>query len=244
MEQVLPLAGYSAGIAAAALASAGIPLWLERRIGRIEILLAGSAGVMLGAAFFHMLPEAIRGGGPAVVPFAAVGLLALFLLERFVLVHVCEEPEEGCDVHPTVGLAAFLGLAAHTLVDGVALAAATGAGVGVLVFVAILAHKVPASVTLSSILVASGYSRARVLGMTLVLALMIPAGAAAYALAGRAVPAQEFTPAAIAFSAGTFLHLALSDLLPDVHRRAGTRAPPMVALLAGIGLMWAIARIG
>ena len=47
---------------------------------------------MLGAAFFHMLPEAVDLGGSAVVPFVVVGFLFLYLLERFVLVHVCAEP--------------------------------------------------------------------------------------------------------------------------------------------------------
>ena len=47
---------------------------------------------MLGAAFFHMLPEAVEAGGAAAVPFVVVGFLFLYLLERFVLVHVCAEP--------------------------------------------------------------------------------------------------------------------------------------------------------
>ncbi len=47
---------------------------------------------MLGAAFFHMLPEAVERGGSAVVPFVVFGFLVLYLLERFVLVHVCAEP--------------------------------------------------------------------------------------------------------------------------------------------------------
>ena len=46
------------------------------------------------------------------------------------------------------------------------------------------------------------------------------------------------TPRALAFSAGTFLHLALADLLPQVHRRADVRRPATAALVIGVGLMW------
>ena len=140
---------------------------------------------MLGAAFFHMLPEAVHLGGPDVIPWAVAGFLFLFLLERFVLVHVCAEPgpserllghpappphglrehaghdhaheATGCDVH-TLGLAAFVGLSLHTLVDGFALGAAqSDPALGLLVFVAILAHKIPSSVSLTAILRAEGY---------------------------------------------------------------------------------------
>ncbi len=243
MGTVLPLAGYSAALVAAALASAGIPLWLKRRV-RIEVLLALSAGVMLGAAFFHMLPEAVHRGGEGVLTFAIAGLLALFFLERFALVHICEEPEEGCDVHAVVGLAAFLGLSTHTLIDGLALGAAMDLGMGPFVFVAILAHKIPNTLALSSVLVAAGHGRTRVLAMSTALALMIPAGAIVYLTAGRWMGARDLTPAAIAFSAGTFLHLALSDILPDVHRRGGSRLVTTTSIVAGVGLMWAISRIG
>ena len=47
---------------------------------------------MLGASFFHMLPEAVELGGVATVPAVLLGFLTLYLLERFVLIHICAEP--------------------------------------------------------------------------------------------------------------------------------------------------------
>jgi len=196
------------------------------------------------------------------VPFVLVGFLFLFLVERFVLVHVCAEPgpvpgdpghgnpghdhahaATGCQVH-TLGLAAFVGLSLHTLIDGFALGAASHeAGLGFLVFLAILAHKIPSSFSLSAILAAEGWSRTRALLMNAAFALMVPAGAALYLLLRSLVQVSSFTSYALAASAGTFLHLALSDILPDLHRRGVSRLRLSAALLTGVAVMWALRAI-
>jgi zinc and cadmium transporter len=260
----MELALYTGAILAGALAGGSLPL--VGRSARSDLGLAFSAGVMLGAAFLHMLPEALEGAGVRVVPFVLVGFLALYLLERFVLVHLCAEPGPnarlaaraievhqhghgsdhrhgdgtGCDVH-TLGIAAFVGMSLHTAVDGFALGAASvGTDVGFLVFLAILAHKVPSSFSLSAILRDEGWSRGRALAMNAAFALMVPVGAGVYLLVSRVADAGAFTFYALAASAGTFLHLALSDIVPDLHRRGGSRVLVPGAMLAGIGAMWAL----
>ncbi len=264
--QVATLALYTGAILAGAVAGGALPLL--GRMERSDGLLSFSAGVMLGAAFLHMLPEGIEGAGASAVPWVLVGFLSLFLLERFVLVHVCAEPgpsarlvaspppppqslrdhpahehaheATGCDVH-TLGIAAFVGLSLHTLVDGFALgAASTEPALGLLVFIAILAHKVPSSFSLSSILRAEGYSRRRALAMNAAFALMVPLGAGLYLVLRELVHVASFTSIALAASAGTFLHLALSDILPDLHRRGVSRWRVSAALLAGVAAMWAL----
>ncbi len=270
MNETLTLAAYSGAILTGSLAGGVIPLFGKRT--RSDALLSFSAGVMLGAAFFHMLPEAVHLGGPDVIPWAVAGFLFLFLLERFVLVHVCAEPgpserllghpappphgfrdhaghdhaheATGCDVH-TLGLAAFVGLSLHTLVDGFALGAAqSDPALGLLVFVAILAHKIPSSVSLTAILRAEGYGKRQALLMNASFALMVPAGAAIFLVVDRMVAASSFTAVALAASAGSFLQLSLSDILPDLHRRGGDRWKISLALLAGLAVMWALRSLG
>ena len=41
-------------------------------------------------------------------------------------------------------------------------------------------------------------------------------------------------------SAGTFLHLALSDILPDLHRRQGSKFRLSGALVVGLAAMWSL----
>jgi zinc and cadmium transporter len=270
VNENLTLALYSGAILTGSLAGGALPFLGKR--ARSDSLLSFSAGVMLGAAFFHMLPEAVHLGGPDVVPWTVAGFLFLFLLERFVLVHVCAEPgpserlrghpappphglrehaghdhaheATGCDVH-TLGLAAFIGLSLHTLVDGFALGAAqSDPALGVLVFVAILAHKIPSSVSLTAILRAEGYSKRQSLLMNASFALMVPAGAAIFLLLDRAIHANRFTAIALAASAGSFLQLSLSDILPDLHRRGGSRWKISIALLGGLAAMWLLRSFG
>ena len=75
MTAVGALSIYTGAILLGALAGGALPLFASVR--RSDLLLSFSAGVMLGAAFFHMLPEAVELGGSAVVPFVVVGFLVL-----------------------------------------------------------------------------------------------------------------------------------------------------------------------
>ena len=232
---------------------------------RSDLLLSFSGGVMLGAAFFHMLPEAIELGGAGVVPWVLARLPGPLPagavrphphlrragdepgpLHRHHRTQPHDHPghvhgdEAGCEVH-TLGLAAWVGMSIHTMVDGFALGAANHeAGLGLLVFIAILAHKIPSSFSLSAILRGEGYGRMRALWMNAFFALMVPLGAAVYVGLRELVAVERFTAFALAFSGGTFLHLSLSDILPDLHRRAGSKWRLTGALLAGLALMWAL----
>jgi len=262
MTELQSLSLYTFAILGGAVAGGVMPLLGPMR--RSDLLISFSGGVMLGASFFHMLPEAVELGGVRTLPAVLLGFLALYLLERFVLIHICAEPgmnealstrtvhhphdhpghvhgdEAGCEVH-TLGLAAWIGMSIHTIVDGFALGAANHeAGLGVLVFIAILAHKIPSSFSLSAILRAEGYGRGKALAMNAFFALMVPLGAGLYVVLRQAIQMETFTAWALAFSGGTFLHLALSDILPDLHRRGGSKWRLTGALLAGLALMWAL----
>jgi len=65
----------------------------------------------------------------------------------------------------------------------------------------------------------------------------VPVGAGIYVLLRDLIHVQRFTALALAASAGTFLHLALSDILPDLHRRGTSRWRLSASLLAGVAAM-------
>jgi zinc and cadmium transporter len=266
MTELQTLALYSVAILLGAVGGGLLPLL--GRLRRSDLLLSFSAGVMLGAAFFHMLPEAVEEGGQKVVPFVLAGFLLLYLLERFVLIHLCAEPAvnaqlaqqcvdesgdhhghghgtgTGCEVH-TLGLAAWIGMSLHTVVDGFVLGAANAAPtIGPLVFVAIVAHKIPSAFSLSAILRAEGHGRARALAMNVMFGAMIPIGALLYVALRNVVPVSAFSAYALAASAGTFLHLSLSDILPDLHRTRGSKLGLSGALVVGLASMWSLTLLG
>jgi zinc and cadmium transporter len=139
--------------------------------------------------------------------------------------------------------AAFIGLAVHTLIGGVALASATlaesrSASFGV--FLATILHKPADALTLASLMIRSGVPRRTAHLVNIAFALLIPLGAVLFFL-GRStvgsVAEGPFTGAVLAFSAGTFLCIALGDLLPELHFHDHDRFLISGALIAGCALM-------
>jgi zinc and cadmium transporter len=245
MGPVLQLSLFSAAILAGTLAGAFVPMRVKST-ARLMTFLAFAAGIMFGAAFFHMLPEAFHAGGYVVFSFVPIGFLTLFVLERYVLVHACEEPPD-CAEHGSggaVGLAAFVGLSVHTLFDGVALASAIWEGVGAMAFVAILAHKIPSSLSLAAILKSEGKSHGRIFLYALFFGLMVPLGAALYFGVQSFFHLEAIAARALSFSAGSFLYIAVSDLLPHVNRHGKQgRLGNVISLVLGLIVMFVLGQI-
>jgi len=235
------LALFSAVVLVASMAGGLLtlrPTWPQRQL---RLLISFGAGVLLGAAFLHMLPEAIRGLGAQAAVLTFAGFLTLYILEKFMMIHACEGGH--CDFH-TTGLVAFLGLSVHSFVDGVALGSSLAVpGLGLTVLVAILAHKSPASVSLAGILLAADYAKRRILALLAGFGLMVPLGAVTTALLLHGLR-PEVTAGFIAFSAGTFIHVAADDLLPEVHRAEELRHWALLTFVLGVALMWAMGLLG
>jgi len=236
---------YSGLILLGALLGAGIPL-IRGPHRHTGTWLAFAAGVMLGAAFFHLLPEAIHQGSLRILPWVVAGFAALLVLERFAFTHACEEPPD-CAEHAAalnVGLSAMLGLCAHTLFDGVALGASVAEGVAFTAATAITAHKIPSSFSLAAILQAEGKDRRTILQSVTLLALMVPLGAGLFFLVQGWFSLKAVAPGALAFSSGTFLYIAVSDLLPQVSRHGKDRRLSHLGGLAlGLAVMGGLAMI-
>lgn len=225
------------------LAAAGglLPLLREWDRRTIRLLLAFGTGVLLGAAFCHMIPEAVEGLGGGVGMAVLAGFLCIYVMERFVMVHPCEE--EHCAFHH-MGMAAFLGITVHALIDGFALGAGLSVpSLGLPVTLAILLHKLPASVSLTGILLHCRYPRRRIAIMAILFSFATPVGALVswLFLSNLQGDALHY---AVAFSAGTFLAIATADLLPQIHSPAEGRWANLAALFAGILAMWASAHGG
>lgn len=275
---------FCAAIVGASLLGGLLPLASVLTHTRLQLYLSFAAGTMLGAAFFHMLPEAIAEAPTTALDWTAAGLLAVFLLERFFAFHHHEapsNPDDPCSDQPhqhshshghSAGLidaeapgragpgtkgtslvwsVAAIGLAVHTLIGGVALASAAASSargqIGAAawgVFIATLVHKPADALTIVSLMLRAGVPRPVAHMVNLTFSLMIPLGVGLF-FAGLGLVGEEasvgITAAALAFSAGTFLCIALSDLLPELHFHAHDRFKLSAALLSGLGLMFAAA---
>lgn len=212
-----------------------LPLMRALSQRALALLLSFSAGVLLGAVFFHMLPEVGNVLGANLGMPVLAGFLLIFVMERFVFVHACEEHD--CDIHQ-MGIPAFLGISLHSLLDGIAL----GAGLilpqlGPVVLLAVIIHKMPDSMSISSILLSAGWDRRKVGKLNLLFSLTTPIGALLAFLSFR-VLSPENVAFAIGLSAGTFLAIATADILPHVHRIEQRNPMTLVFLAIGLTVSW------
>lgn len=243
MQPGVQITLLSLALLAGTLAAAWVPIVLRPKPHQTDALIAFAAGVLLGAALLHLLPEALRLRGPLVLFGTAAGALVLYLIEQILrrrgaaAAHVEVHEMIHGHVHDVAGVTAFVGLSIHTLSDGFALGSSLAAGLGMVVFTAIFAHQLPTAFSLSALLKRGGATSFYTLLACAIFALMVPAGAGGYLIASRFALGSWLMPWTLAFSAGNFLHLAFGDLLPDLRRRQSARGLLIAALLVGLAMM-------
>jgi ZIP family zinc transporter/zinc and cadmium transporter len=230
--------------AAADVAGAALVTSAHRRGGApLRYFLALGAGFMLAAAFVRMLPESAQ--VPHAFLFVLVGYFGIHLFEHAVAphFHFGEEVHPDAFVKPAAGYLALLGLGIHTLFDGVAIAAGflIDPTLGLLLFLAVLLHKLPEGFTVASIILASGRSRAAALGGGVVLGACTLLGALATEFL-----AHGHAGYALALSAGVTIYVAASDLIPEVNREGGAALAWTVfgGLLLFAAADWALGLVG
>ncbi len=241
------LATYSLVLGLAAVAGGALPLLTSRQRG-MSILTGLSGGVMLGTVAFILLPEAVEQLGYRGLALVPVGLVGIWGLEAYL--HRRADPAAETpggvprEAHAAgsglgvSGAGALFGFSAHTILDGVSLAGAVEAGVGGSVFLAILAHKLPTSISLCTLLISESRPRRTVLLALAAYGLMVPLGALLYLGISATVPIERLAAWAMALSAGTFLYISLVELLPGTLRPgAPRRVRGALGLLGGVLLM-------
>lgn len=207
-------------VAAGANLAGGLVITTASPRGRVSqrLLIGFGAGFMLAVAFLAMVPHALEAGATG-----ALGILVGYLLvhlTQHVFVphfHFGEETHGKEMVGRWVGISALLGLLLHTFFDGVAIASGFGvsAEMGLLIFTAILLHKIPEGVTIASIMIASGNSSKRALASVVLLGLSTVVGVL---LTGWLQPLEAH---GLALSAGVTIYVAASNLVPEVQQERG-----------------------
>jgi len=232
------------------------------------------AGLMLGIAFYHLLPHAIT----TLVPVAGVdhaiwwlmiGLLLMFVLLRIFRFHQHGAAEDDAHDHDhhndhhhsqaSVGqqqygwLGVAFGLALHTFIDGIALGAAMQADtietgplglLGLGVFVAIVLHKPLDALSISTLMQVGGWSIKARTCVNLLFALMCPLGAYLFLASADDVSNNSLlVGSALAFSAGVFICISLSDLLPEIQFHSHDRGKLTLALILGVITAYAIGMV-
>lgn len=203
----------------------------ERRYLRYFIALG--AGFMLGTAFLEMLPESIALAGPKAPLLMLAGYFLVHFFEHTVTghFHFGEETHAEAFAERRRGYSVLFGLAIHTFFDGIAIASGflISGWLGWIIFMAVILHKVPEGFTASSIMLASGRSKAVAWAASGALGLATVAGVLTMTFFTRSLNAG------LPLSAGVTLYVAASDLIPEVNKEPGITMA--LAVFLGVGLL-------
>ena len=223
----------------------------------LKYLVALGAGFMLAAIFIEIVPESVRlwtanlEGESAAE--AVIGAMTL-LLGGYLLIQLFEHTiaphfHFGAETHPesfmkpSAAYTAVGGLWIHTFFDGVSIAAAflVDFRVGLLVFIAILLHKMPEGFTVASIMLASGRSARTALWATAAIGAATLAGVIAVALVSSRV--ESAVSYALPFSAGVTLYVAASDLIPEVNHKEERNPMVSIVVFGGVAFFYILHKL-
>jgi zinc transporter ZupT len=169
-----------------------------------------------------------------------LGVVGLYLLENLVF----RRPGSGRHQHVTMGWASLLGLTVHAFTAGLALAGASEqAHLAWPVYCSIVSHKVTETFSLATVFMLAGYGIARVLAIVAAFSLVTPAGV----LCGQVWVADLDAfgvQVLVALAAGTFLFVALCDLLPEVFHHREDALAKVGLLAAGVAATYLMHAVG
>lgn len=207
------------------------------------ILVAFSAGALIGGAFLHLLPEAIHEIGHdemsifTTFSLLIVGFCTFFVLEQFISWH-----HHHATSHPKVNPFSYLILVSdglHNFIDGLVIAASfmVNFQIGITTAIAIALHEIPQEIGDFGVLVYGGFDKTKALYLNYISAITVVIGGIVgfllYGLIGESIALL------LPFAAGNFIYIASTDLIPEIRFKKNIKKSIIrfIVFLAGIGLM-------
>ena len=212
----------------------------ERLKGMILLPVSFSTGALLGDAFIHLLPEIIEETGFTLQVSLSLlgGVLIFFILEKFIHWRHCHIETSKHHPHP-VAFMNLVGDALHNLIDGMIIAGSylIDFRIGFATTLAVVLHEIPQEIGDFSIFLHSGMKTAKALFYNFLSALTSVIGALIVLVIGSSL--EGFVQMLIPVTAGGFVYIASSDLIPELHKETEVRksALQLLGIVAGIAIM-------
>lgn len=211
---------------------------VERLRAGLFVLVSLAVGALLGDAFIHLIPEAFETtSNPAILSLSIIGgILFFFVIEKVLHWHHHQGIEDSEPaIHP-VGRIVLFSDGVHNLIDGliIGLAYTVSIEVGIATTIAVILHEIPQEIGDFGVLLHAGYTKTRALWLNFLSALLSILGAVAAFVLGEV--AEGFTAVLVPITAGGFIYIALSDLIPELHKSksAGHSVIQLIAIAAGV----------
>ncbi|MBI2019690.1 ZIP family metal transporter [Candidatus Daviesbacteria bacterium] len=198
-----------------------------------------AAGALLGTAFFDLLPEAAEAatGESDIFLWAIIGLLAFFLLERFI--HHHDQGSHPADQKAVVPLI-VVGDTVHNFIDGVAIAAAflINIPLGIITALAVAVHEIPQEIGDFGLLVHKGVSGKKIILINFFSAAAAMFGAILTYFVKDSI--EGLLPIVLSLTAGFFIYIAVANLIPEIHNNENKKIAfwETFILLLGVGAVW------
>lgn len=204
-----------------------------------EYLLALSAGFILALVFLELVPEGIAKVGVQAPLFMLLGYSVLHFFEHTIVghLHFGEETHHDVMVSKVASLSTFAGLFIHAFFDGFVISAGMqfDFSLGLLIFIAVLLHKIPEGLTIASVMLAAEHRRMTAFLASASIGLATMLGIVSVFVLSAV--SEMILGTAFAFSAGIATYVGASDLIPEINKSHNRLIPLMV--FGGIALFYA-----
>lgn len=185
----------------------------------IFLLVSLAVGALLGDAFIHLIPEAFETSvNPVVISlFIIGGIFVFFILEKFMHWHHHADDVEEDSIHP-VGKLVLLSDGVHNFIDGIIIGTSflVSIPLGIATTLAVILHEIPQEIGDFAVLLHAGYTRKKALWLNFLSAITAVLGTIVAFLLGEV--GEIFINWVLPFAAGGFIYIAMTDLIPELHK--------------------------
>ena len=202
----------------------------------IFILVSLAVGALLGDVFIHIIPGAYeKMNDTTIISFLLIGgILIFFILEKFIHWHhhTLEHAEEH---HHQMGKMILFGDGVHNFIDGLIIASSymVSLEVGMATTIAVVLHEIPQEIGNFGVLIHAGYKAKKALWYNFLSALTAVIGAIVALILGSV--AEDFAVILLPITAGGFIYIALSDLIPELHKNHSEQSlVQVIAIMVGV----------
>lgn len=204
------------------------------------ILISLSAGVLMGGAFLHLLPEAVEASeGTDILVFVLAGFILFFIIEKVLHWRHCHNGK--CDVH-TFHYLNLIGDSVHNFIDGLIIAASfiISVPLGITTSIAIAAHEIPQEIGDFGVLIYGGFEKKKALVLNFIIAATIIIGGIIGYFVSKNI--EEATMFLLPFAGGGFIYIAATDLIPEIKKEVNMKksTATIIVFILGIIIMWFI----
>ncbi len=210
----------------------------------ISSLLAFAAGAFLAVSFLDLLPEAVEASSDPHPIFVAalVGFSVFFVLERVLMKYFRghSHSHEHSEHTESLPFLVVLGDTLHNLLDGIVIALAFVADptVGIVTTLAVAAHEIPQEIGDFAILLNAGWKAPKIILVNILSSLATVLGVIVGYYGGVAF--ESLLPLLLGAVSGVFIYISASDLIPEIHHRAGHKHMwrILIPFFGSLALIW------